>query len=152
MKNKAIAVSALLWATFTATANAQIVWDLGTNAGNTAPSSNRVSNLTASVISQLNNNGVTTLLSAASPSSGYLGASGQHNAASSVVAGPLDLSTSTYYQFTLTPKTGHEVFLTSISFGTRSTSSGPTNVAVYTSDDDFTYAIAVPGSALQLGP
>lgn len=146
MNFRAIVTTAILGATLTTSANAQISWDLGTSAGNAAVSSNSVSYLTASSVSQNNNHGVTTMLSAASPSSGYLGASGQYNAASSGVAGQLNLSTSTYYQFTLTPSIGYEVSLSSISFGTRSTSSGPTNVAVYTSDDDFTYAIALGNS------
>lgn len=142
MKLRVIFALALVSAIISLPSRAQIVWNFGTTVGSDSPSSNDASNLTVSVISQNNNNGSTTMLSSSSSSSGYTGSSGQYNAASSGVAGALNLSTSTYYQLTLTPTSGYEVSLSSFSFGTRSTGSGPTNVAVYTSSDNYTASIA----------
>jgi hypothetical protein len=126
---------------------AQIVWNFGTASGNAAASSGVPAHLAASVVSQNNNFGTTTLLSSSSPSGSYAGASGQFNAAASAISGGFNLNSSTYFQFTLTPDSGHQVSLTSISFGTRSTASGATSVAVYSSDDSFGSSL-VTGSSL----
>lgn len=44
---------------------------------------------------------------------------------------------SNYFEFTLTPASGYSVGLTSISFGSRSTSTGPTNFNFRSSSDSF---------------
>ena len=54
---------------------------------------------------------------------------------------PSVTSMSTYFTVTLTPDAGYRVALNSLSLGTRSTGSGPTAMAVYSSIDDYTTAI-----------
>lgn len=79
--------------------------------------------------------GLTGTSSPASPGSGgsYFVAAAQ--------SGALSISASTYFQITLTPSSGDSIQFDSISFYSRSTSSGPTAVAVYSSLDSYTTAI-----------
>ena len=44
---------------------------------------------------------------------------------------------STYFEFTLTPATGQTATVTSVSFGARATSTGPTSYAIRSSQDGF---------------
>lgn len=117
-----------------------IIWNFGTTTGNSSPSSNTVNNLANTpIISQGNNNGTTTLLTTTSASSGYSGASGQFNAGAAARIGALNTGTggSAYFEFTLIPAANFTVNLTSISFGSRSTSTGPQSYSVRTSLDNY---------------
>lgn len=80
-------------------------------------------------ISQGNNNGTTTLLNNTSPSSGYTGATGNNNAGAAARVGALNTgsSGSAYFEFTITPDAGCSFTLTDISFGSRSSGTGPAN-------------------------
>lgn len=97
---------------------------------------------------QGNNNGTVALISTSSASSGYTGASGTSNFGAACFTGALNTSSSTYFSVTLTPATGYAITLTSISFGARSTPTGPTVFTVYSSIDNYGTAIgSTTGSA-----
>ena len=83
----------------------------------------------------------TLVIAATYVSSGYTGASGGNNASVGAVAGALSTTTSSYFEFTLTATTGNRLFVNSLSLGTRSTASGPTSLALYSSSNGFTSAI-----------
>lgn len=110
----------------------------------TAGAASTAAKLTVSSLSQGNNNGTTTLITNSSASSGYTGASGTYNAAASARTGALNTaaSGSAYFEFTVTPAAGNAVTLTGISFGVRSTSTGPLNYALRSSLDGYANNIA----------
>lgn len=92
------------------------------------------------LVSQQNNNGTTALLTNASVSSGYAGASGGNNAGTAARTGPLNRaagSGSAYFEFTLEVPPGRRLVVSSLSFGSRSTATGPQAFTVFTSADDF---------------
>ncbi|KFC19994.1 YDG domain-containing protein [Chryseobacterium sp. FH1] len=99
--------------------------------------------ISISAISQGNNNGTTTLIDGGSASSGYVGASGGNNAGAAARIGALNTATggSAYFQFTVTPNNG-SFTLTGISFGTRSTGTGPQLYTLRSSADGYTTDIA----------
>lgn len=101
-------------------------------------------NLTISNLTQGNNNGTTILLTATSVSSGYTGASGTNNAGAAAIAGALTTSAngSAYFEFTITPAAGYYFSLTAISFGSRSTGTGPVNYTFRSSLDSYATDIA----------
>ena len=102
-------------------------------------------NATVSALSQGNNNGTTTLLDNNSASSGYAGASGGNNAGAAARVGALNTATngSAFFQFSVTPIAGESVTLTGISFGTRSTSTGPQAYTLRSSLDNYATDIAI---------
>jgi phosphatidylserine/phosphatidylglycerophosphate/cardiolipin synthase-like enzyme len=137
----------LLGLLFSVTAIAQSVvsWDFGTSSANANPSSGvPISHLLISEISQGNNNGTTTLLTTTSASSGYTGSSGTYNAGAAARTGALVTGTngSAYFQFTLTPDAASTVTLSAISFGTRSTSTGPQAYSLRSSADSYASDVA----------
>ncbi|MFM9081747.1 MAG: DNA/RNA non-specific endonuclease [Opitutaceae bacterium] len=80
------------------------------------------------LVSQQNNNGTTALLTNASVSSGYPGASGGNNAGAAARTGPLNRaagSGSAAFEFTLEVPAGRRLVVSSLSFGSRSTPTGP---------------------------
>ncbi len=97
----------------------------------------------ASNVSQGNNNGTTALITGTSPSSGYLNASGGSNAGASARTGALSVgsSGSAYFEFTLTPTAG-SVSFNSISFGDRSTGTGPEAFNLRSSLDNYASDLA----------
>jgi len=122
-----------------------VTWNFGTASGNAAPSGGvPVSNLAIGNISQGNNNGTTTLLTTTSPSStsDYPTASGQYNAGAAAFVGALNVNTSTYFEFTLTPAADYSVTLNAISFGSRSTGTGPAAFSVRSSLDGYNANVA----------
>jgi len=128
----------LLW---TIVASSQTVyWDFST----AAPATNGISGLTVSALSQGNNHGTTDLLSGSLPSSGYSGASGGNNCEAASFTGSLITGSpgSTYFEFTLTPQAGSIVKLEAISFGSRSTATGPTAYSLRTSFDSYSSDVA----------
>jgi hypothetical protein len=126
--------------TFTTTAAAN--WDFGFVAPGTASATyNQYSNITLGDISTGNSLGSTTLVTNTSPSSNT-GASAFYNAATVAPAGALNTSTSAYFQFTVTPSAGYVFRLSAISFGSRSTSSGPVSYTLRSSLDNYAAQIA----------
>lgn len=110
----------------------------------TATPSSTTGDVTVSALSQGNNNGTTTLLDNGSASSGYAGASGGNNAGAAARVGALNTGTngSAFFQFSVTPISGESVTLTGISFGTRSTGTGPQAYALRSSLDNYATDIA----------
>lgn len=123
------------------TAQAQTIsWNFGTNAPPLAsPSSNSAIHVTAGCLT--NGNSTTTLLSNSSPSD-YSGASGSYNACATAKTGALSVASSTYFTFTLTPDTTNTLRVTGLSFGSRSTQTGPQAFSVRSSLDAYTADLA----------
>ncbi|MCA0447187.1 MAG: T9SS type A sorting domain-containing protein [Bacteroidetes bacterium] len=117
-----------------------VTWNFAT----ASPSSTPVSNLTVSAVSQGNNNGTTTLLTTTSPSTGYAGASGTNNAGAAARTGGITTgaSGSAYFEFSLTPDAGYNVTLSSFSFGSRSTGTGPAAYSLRSSLDGYATTLA----------
>jgi Secretion system C-terminal sorting domain len=137
MKRVLLALSSL----WTIVSSSQTVyWDFST----AVPLTNSASGLSISEITEGNNHGTTDLLSGSLPSSGYSNASGGNNAEAAVWTGNLVIGSpgSTYFEFTLTPQAGNIFKLEAISFGSRSTATGPTSYSLRTSLDAYTADIA----------
>ncbi|TAF45233.1 MAG: T9SS C-terminal target domain-containing protein [Sphingobacteriales bacterium] len=117
-----------------------ITWSF--DAPSASPSSNTTSNLTISDITRVNNRSSLTMLEKSSISSGYLGVSGNYNAGVGVFDDVLNTSTSTYFEFTLTPAANYTSTLTAIEFGTRSSGSGPVNYSIRSSLNSYASDIA----------
>jgi endonuclease G len=117
-----------------------VYWDFST----AAPASGLAADLTGGTITQGNNNGTTVLLTTTSASSGYTGSSGTNNAGAAARIGALNIaaSGSAYFEFTLGTVTGEHLVATGLSFGSRSTSTGPQAFAVRTSADAFASDVA----------
>jgi hypothetical protein len=105
-----------------------------------SPNTNTATNVTIGDVSQGNNNGTTTLLTSTSASSGYSGASGANNAGAAARIGALNTgaSGSAYFEFTITPASGFAFTISTISFGTRSTATGPAAFTIRRSTDGYT--------------
>ena len=128
--------------------NAQtIAWNFTTG---TASPSTTSADVTASDLVQGNNNGTTPFITTTSASSGYSGFSGTFNAGLAARTGALNIaaSGSPYVEFTLTPVAGKVVTLTAISFGTRSTSTGPQAYTLRSSADNYTTDKVSPTTVL----
>ncbi|MFC4262184.1 Ig-like domain-containing protein [Ferruginibacter yonginensis] len=135
----------MLFVSIMCNAQTDVSWDFGTTAANGSPSAGvPVTNLTISALAQGNNNGTTTLLTTASASTGYTGASGQFNAGAAARIGAINTaaSGSAYFEFSLTPAAGSVVTLNNISFGTRSTGTGPQAYTIRTSNDNYVADVA----------
>lgn len=106
----------------------------------TATPTSADSKISFSAVSQGNNNGTTDLLSSTSASSVYAGSSGGNNAGAAARTGSLDttINGSAYFEFTITPNLGYKVILTNVSFGSRSTSTGPQAYTLRSSVDNYT--------------
>ncbi len=103
---------------------------------------NTIPNVAAGDIGRGNNNGTTTLITTSSSSTGYTGASGGGNAGAAAFTGVLNTSTSTYFQVTITPNPGYVFTLNSMSFGMRSTGTGPQAYSIRTSLDGYATEVA----------
>ncbi|TAG99939.1 MAG: T9SS C-terminal target domain-containing protein [Sphingobacteriales bacterium] len=124
----------------TCTSTGQVVWDF--DAPSAGPSSNTTTNLSISDITRGLNKGTTTLVTNASISNGYTNASGNYNAGAACENGGFSLTTSTYFEFTLTPDANCTSTLTAIQFGTRSTSAGPPSFSIRSNLDNYANDIA----------
>lgn len=115
--------------------NSDIYWDFQT----AAPTSGVPANITVGSLTQGNNNGTTMLLTTTSASSGYTGASASNNAGAAALIGALNIVSggSTYFEFTITPASAGIFTLAGISFGTRSTNTGPQAYAIRSSSDAY---------------
>ncbi len=119
----------------------QIYWDLGT----ATPTYDQILNVTTSDLGRGNNNntpGAPVLINSTSSSNTYPGSSGGNNAGAAAYIGGMNPSTSTYFQFTLTPTVGYGIALNSIEFGSRSTGTGPTEYSIRWSLDGYTTDLA----------
>src|SRR5690242_8439341 len=123
--------------------NAQIKWDFDEAGGTDLPLNNE-SNLSVSNLLRGNNYSTTTtaVITSSSSSTGYTSASGNFNAGAATVPAPFDKSTSTYFEFTLTPDEGYLITISAISFGSRSTSTGPQNCSIRSSIDSYSSDIS----------
>jgi len=121
-------------------------WDFGPSGSATAsPSSGLTADITGGVLTSGNNNGTTVLLTTTSASGSYTGASGVNNAGAAARVGALNQAAggSAYFEFTLAPSAGKRLSVPGISFGMRSTGTGPQAFAVYTSLDSFASPVAI---------
>jgi len=108
------------------------------------PTSGLPADVTGGTVTQGNNNGTTTLLTTVSASSGYAGVSGTFNAGAAARVGALNRAAngSAYFEFTLAPTPAAKLVVSALSFGTRSTGTGPQAFAIYSSADSFTTPVA----------
>lgn len=116
---------------------------MGDNAGSNAyPTVNLTGHITGSVLDRQNYAGPSTFLDNSTVSTGYTGASGDYNAQIRAEQTSSVTGTTTYIFFTLTPDPGYNIAITGIKFGSRSTTSGPQNYSVRSSQDNYTTDIA----------
>jgi hypothetical protein len=87
-----------------------------------------------------NSFGASTMISSSSPSGTYTAASAANNAGVAANVGALNTASTTnaYFEFTLTPAIGYYVAVNGISFGTRSTATGPQAFSLRSSKDSYT--------------
>lgn len=127
---------------------ATIGWNFGTTGGGSTADPNvnitTPADFTGGTVSAVNWNGgvPVALLTTVSPSTGYVGASGQFNAGMAMVGGAvLAPATGSAFQFTLTPQSVTMTF-TDIQFGSRGTGTGPQTLAIYSDADSYGSALA----------
>jgi len=115
------------------TVSGNVTWNFNT----ASPTSVAFANI--SELTQGNNNGTTILLSTTAASSGYSGASGGNNAGLSARTGALNTgsSGSAYFTFTVNGSNSGSFTLTGISFGSRSTTTGPQLYSLRSSIDNY---------------
>lgn len=122
---------------------AQITWDFGTTGNLSAyPSAGVPANVTIDSLTKGNNLGTSPLLSTTSVSSTYPSFSAAGNAGVVARIGALDYTVngttgSAYFEVTLTPAAGYALNITNISFGSRSTGTGPRKYSIRTSLDSY---------------
>lgn len=123
------------------TTTASATWTFGTTTGTTAPTAQALNNTGISFgnFSNGNSNGTVTQFDGQSASSGYTAASGTLNYGVAARIGALNTGTngSAYFEVTITPATNTAVSITGLSFGTRSTGTGPVTATVRTSLDNY---------------
>jgi hypothetical protein len=112
---------------------ADVVWNFGsTTPGTTSPTSGTpVANLIIGGITQ------GTIATTSGSGTSYIGASGGCNVGFTANAGVLNTGTSAYFEFTLTPSGGSSFLLAGLSFGSRSTATGPTSFVLRSSIDNY---------------
>jgi hypothetical protein len=125
----------------------QITWNFGTATTLSAyPTSGIPANVTVDSIRHGNSTG-TPFLATTSASAGYTGATGAGNAGVTAKIGPLDYTVnastgSAFYEITLTPDAGYYLNITNISFGSRSTATGPKKYSIRTSLNSYMTEVA----------
>jgi DNA/RNA endonuclease G (NUC1) len=135
------ATSAAAALTVNAAATGTVLWNFAT----ATPTSGLPSDVTGATVTQNNNNGTTTMLTTTSASSGYTGASGTSNAGAAARTGVLNpaASGSAYFEVSFTPAAANKfITISSLSFGARSTSTGPQAYAIYSSTNGYASALA----------
>lgn len=128
---------------------ADVVWNFGsTTPGTTSPTSGTpVANLTVAGITQ----GTIATTSGSGTSPTYTGNSAGYNIGFTAKAGVLDITAGTgsaYFEFSLTPSSGYSFLLSAVSFGSRSTSTGPKNLTLRSSVDNYASEIGITAPAL----
>jgi len=123
---------------------ADVVWNFGsTTPGTTSPSSGTpLANLTIGGITQ------GTIATTSGSGTSYSGASAGCNIGFTANGGALITGTSAYFEFTLTPSAGYSFLLAGLSFGSRSTSTGPKNLTLRSSVDNYASEIGITAAAL----
>ena len=123
---------------------ADVVWNFGsTTPGTTSPSSGTpLTNLTIGGITQ------GTIATTSGSGTSYSGASAGCNIGFTANGGALITGTSAYFEFTLTPSAGYSFLLAGLSFGSRSTSTGPKNLTLRSSVDNYASEIGITAAAL----
>jgi len=127
---------------------AEVGWNFGSGSvGTLSPTSGvPITNLTVSDFSRANggpNDTQANIIDSGSNSTGaYAGASGDNNAQAIAIAAPLDITNSTYFSFTLTPTGGNTVTVTGFTFGSRSSTGGPTLISIRSSLDNYATNVA----------
>ncbi len=127
------------------TNNFTVSWNFGTTTGSASPSSSDALGFTVGDVSRVNG-GSGTLLTNTSASSGYTGASGEYNMNAAAVIGALNTASSTYFSVTLTRGAADSVVLQDVTFGSRSTGTGPTGYSMFSAAD---LATVLASGALQ---
>ncbi|HEU4497579.1 MAG TPA: hypothetical protein VFR70_11055, partial [Flavobacterium sp.] len=96
-------------------------------------------NITYGTWTQGNNNGTTTLINNSAASSGYSGSSGTNNFGLAARTGTLNVGAngSAFLEISFTPQAGYSLSITSISFGSRSSGTGPALASIRTNLDNF---------------
>jgi hypothetical protein len=125
-------------------------WNFGTvDPGDSTTQTAQIANLTVSPVSVGNIFGGTlaygSMLDSGVPSTGYTGASGGYKAVQAASTGSLSMvpGGSAYFEIILTPAAGYTVTVNSISYGNRSTATGPTTYNFKTDKDQYASNIAV---------
>lgn len=123
-----------------------VTWNFGTTVGAPFPSSGLpVNNLDVSAFqagndrNSANNGTLQFYTNSTSPTPAF---SGLYNVGLTAYNSDFNPMSSAYFQFTITPDAGYQVTLNDLSFGSRSTSSGPTTLSIRTSADGFVNDIA----------
>jgi hypothetical protein len=118
---------------------ADVVWNFGsTTPGTTSPSAGTpLANLTIGGITQ------GTIATTSGSGTSYSGASAGCNIGFTANGGALNTGTSAYFEFTLTPSAGYSFLLAGLSFGSRSTSTGPVSFALRSSMDNYASDIQI---------
>jgi hypothetical protein len=137
MRKAALIVSILA---FTAlAADAQVRWNFSDGdavADETPPNFANVPTL-----ARVNGGGATLITSTSA--SDYAGASGTNNVVAAAQPGAFNVTTSTYFEFTLTPSSGFAINATGLQLGSRATASGPTTITLRSSVDGFVADLTV---------
>ncbi len=125
-----------------------VVWNFGNNTSDSTslPTSPAITNLTVSRVTRGNNNGTTApqYISNTTQSSGYSGASAGNNVSVASRTGALIIGSggSSYLEFTLTPDSGYVAAISQVSFGARTTTSGPKEFTIRYNLDGYTTDLA----------
>ena len=121
--------SAAINLSITITPPAPVQWDFVT----ATPKSGLPADVAGGTVVQRNNNGTTATLTTVSVSGGYAGVSGAANAGAAARIGPLNLAEggSAFFEFTLAPAAGRQLVVSGLSFGARSTGTGPQAYALF---------------------
>ena len=121
--------SATIALSITVTPPAPVLWDFVT----ATPKSGLPADVSGGTVIQRNNFGTTATLTTVSVSSGYTGVSGTSNAGAAARVGSLNLAEagSAFFEFTFTPAAGRQLSVTGMSFGARSTGTGPQAYALF---------------------
>lgn len=106
-----------------------LLWDFVT----ATPTSGLPPDVSGGTVVQRNNFGTTQTLTTVSVSSGYPGVSGTSNAGAAARVGSLNLAEagSAFFEFTFTPAAARQLAVTGLSFGARSTATGPQAYALF---------------------
>ncbi len=137
---KKMFTSLFVFLLFSLAGYSQIYWDFSDSTG--MPASNSYSDIMVSdLTSNLNNGDVTATITKSSASKDYANASGTFNLGAAALIGGINPLT-TFFEVTLTPMGSSSVIFNTISFGTRSTSTGPQAYSIRTSLDDYGTDIA----------
>ncbi len=133
-------VMCLLFAFNNAKAQTTYYWNFTT----AAATSGSNANLTVDTFKRGNNFGTitTAIRTTTSASSAYSGSSGGTNIGQANQNGAFNSSTTGYFELTLTPAAGYTVQVTGLTFGRRSTGTGPQRYVIKTSKDNYVDSLA----------